>query len=473
MKQSFETVLNYFQQICVIPHGSGNTAGIRQWCLDTANALGLDAYADEPGNVIIRKPASAGYEAHPGVILQGHMDMVCAKLPDCPKNMETEGLDLIRDDAAGILYADGTTLGADDGVAVAYAFAVLADNTLPHPKLTVIITVDEETGMDGATGLAPAELTGQYLINIDSEEEGVLTVGCAGGVRNHLHFPCETAEVTGTAVRFTVSGLTGGHSGAEIHKPLLNANLAALEILRAVKTPFSLAAFSGGVRDNVIPTECSAELITNSGDTVREEIEAAFAALKRNNPQETGMALAVSQTEGYTCTALTADAAAKLLDTLSVLPNGVQQMNEALGMPQTSLNLGVFSLNGGEMQVDALVRSGVNAEKYVLADTLKAIAENAGGTAERSGDYAAWEYKPGTALERTAAEVFAAQYGKVPEIVTIHAGLECGILSAKAPQLECISIGPDIPDIHTPRERLPLDSAERTWEYLLALLKAL
>ena len=473
MKQSFEAVLNCFQQICAVPHGSGNTAKIRKWCLDTANALGLEAHADETGNVIIRKPASAGYEAHPGVILQGHMDMVCAKLPDCPKNMETEGLDLIRDDAAGILYADGTTLGADDGIAVAYAFAVLADDTLPHPPLTVVITVDEETGMDGATGLAPEALTGQYLINIDSEEEGVFTVGCAGGVRSHLHFPCETAETAGTGVRFTVSGLTGGHSGAEIHKPLLNANLAVLEILRSVKEPFSLAALSGGVRDNVIPTECTAELITNNADKVTGEIEDAFAALKQKHPQEMGIALTVSRTEGYSCRALTAEAAAKLLDTLSKLPNGVQQMNEALGMPQTSLNLGIFSLSGGVMQVDALIRSGVNTEKYALAETLSAIAEKAGGTAEQSGDYAAWEYKPGTALERTAAEVYAAQYGKAPEIVTIHAGLECGILSAKAPQLECISIGPDILDIHTPRERLLLDSAERTWEYLLALLKAL
>lgn len=466
-----ESVYQYFSEFAQIPHGSGNTEGIRRWCLKTAEKLGLAAYADQAGNVIIRKPASAGYEDHPGVILQGHMDMVCAKLPDCKKNMETEGLDLIWDEQ--YLRADGTTLGADDGIAVAYAFAVLADDAIAHPPLTVILTVDEETGMDGATALSPEALTGKYLINIDSEEEGVFTVGCAGGIRSHLHFPSETGEAAGTRITVQISGLTGGHSGAEIHKPLLNANTAMLSLLRAVQIPFALAALSGGVRDNVIPTECTAALITAEPEQVRREITAALDAVKTAYPQETGISLDIREESGVSCTALTAAATETLLDTLSKLPNGVQKMDEALHMPETSLNLGVFSLEQGVLTVNALIRSVINAEKYALAETLRQIAENAGGTAELSGDYAAWEYHPGTALEQNAAAVYEKQYGKAPEIVTIHAGLECGILSAKAPALEYISIGPDIPDIHTPRERLVLDSAARTWKFLLALLAAL
>ena len=463
------TVYKYFSELAAIPHGSGNTEGIRRWCLETAKRLHIDAYADETGNVIMKKAASAGYENHPEVILQGHMDMVCAKLPDCKKDMETEGLDLIWD--GDYLRADGTTLGGDDGIAVAYAFAVLEDDALVHPPLTVIITVDEETGMDGATGLSPDALTGKYLINLDSEEEGVFTVGCAGGVRNHLHIPCKTAQMTGTKLTFTVSGLTGGHSGAEIHKSLLNANLAVLDILRTIPAGYGLCAFAGGVRDNVIPTECTAALI--AAHAPEAEIRAAFEMLRQKHPQETGMTLEITAESAYSGEALTADSTANLLDILAQLPNGVQKMNETLHMPETSLNLGIFALTNGVMHVDALIRSGVNAEKYALSEKLTALAGQAGGASEQSGDYSAWEYKPDTALERTAAEVFKAQYGKAPEIVTIHAGLECGILTAKAPQLEAISIGPDLLDIHTPRERLSIASAARTWDFLLALLAAL
>ena len=464
------SVYNYFTELAAIPHGSGNTAGIRRWCLETAKRLHIEAYADETGNVIMKKPASAGCEDHPGVILQGHMDMVCAKLPDCRKNMETEGLDLVWD--GDFLRADGTTLGGDDGIAVAYAFAVLEDDAIVHPPLTVILTVDEETGMDGATGLSPDTLTGKYLINIDSEAEGVFTVGCAGGVRSHLRFPCEMQTVTGTKLTLTVNGLTGGHSGAEIHKPLVNANLAVLELLRSLPAGYCLCELAGGVRDNVIPTECTASLTAPDPDAAEQAVRAAFEKLRQANPQETGMALQLSSESG-TFEVMTADSTAKLVQVLSQLPNGVQKMNEILHMPETSLNLGIFSLTDGVMQADALIRSGINAEKYALADRLRAIAEQAGGTASQSGDYAAWEYKPDTELERKAAAVFTAQYGKAPVIETIHAGLECGILTAKAPHLEAISIGPDLLDIHTPRERLSIASAARTWDLLLGILRVL
>lgn len=468
-----QAVFRYFSELAAIPHGSGNTAQIRAWVLDTAKRLHLDAYADEAGNVIIRKAASHGLETHPTVILQGHMDMVCAKLPDCRKDMETEGLTLCRDEE--YLFAEGTTLGGDDGIALAYAFAILEDDSLPHPPLTVIFTVDEETGMDGAAALSPEALDGTYLINLDSEEEGIFTVGCAGGVRVHLHYPADVRLCSGTKLRLTLSGLIGGHSGAEIHKPLLNANLAMLRLLSAPSIHTHLCAFRGGVRDNVIPTDCTAALILSPADTesVCDAIARELGAIRAEYPNETGLTLQIERLADAEETALTEDATECLLAQLSLLPNGVQAMNPHLHMPETSLNLGIMLLDGGVFHVDALIRSGTDTDKAALAQTLRGYAEAAGGTATESGNYPAWEYVPDTALEAAAVQVFRRVYGKEPVIQTIHAGLECGILAAKAPQLQCISIGPDLLDIHTPRERLHLASAKRTWEFLLALLKSL
>lgn len=473
-----QAVFYYFTELAAIPHGSGNLDGIRKWALNTAEKLHLDAHADSAGNVIIRKAASPGYEDHPGVMLQGHLDMVCAKLPDCKKNMETEGLDLIWGDE--YLSAEGTTLGGDDGIAVAYAFAVLADDAIPHPPLTVILTADEETGMDGASGLAPAELTGQYLINIDSEAEGVFTVGCAGGVRVYLDIPVQKESRTGTRITVSVSGLIGGHSGADIDKKRINANVLMRYLLcslhmRLPQNGFCIADWQGGERDNVIPAECTAVLTAADADVslITGIMTQEFAVYKTAYPDETGARLDIRTESGITADALTAESTANLLKQLSRLPNGVQEMQPELQMPETSLNLGVMSLRGGKMHVTALIRSGKNAKKTALADTLCTYAEEAGGTAAVSGDYPAWEYRSGTQLETAAAEVYTQMYGKQPVIETIHAGLECGILAAKSPQLECISIGPDLLDIHTPRERLSIPSAQRTFQFLLKLLRAL
>ncbi len=467
-----EAVFRYFSELSAIPHGSGNTDGIRAWLLSCAEKLAIQAESDNAGNVIMRKEASPGYASHPRVILQGHMDMVCAKLPDCSKNMETEGLDLVWDDA--FLSAEGTTLGGDDGIALAYALAVLESDDIPHPPLTAVFTVDEETGMDGANALSPAALDGKYLVNLDSEEEGIITVGCAGGIRVHLHYPIILQPAEGTAIRLSVSGLTGGHSGAEIHKPLLNANLIMLRLLQNTGVVFRLSGFDGGLRDNVIPTECEAELICSPDDaeklcaTLTNEAE----KIRLENAHETGFSLRIETVQPFG-QALSAEATENLLRQLAMLPNGVQATDPKLHMPQTSLNLAIFKLHENLFEVDALLRSSVNSERLALAERLCKLAENAGGSAETSGSYPAWEYLPDTELERRASSAYRTLTGKAPVIQTIHAGLECGILAAKAPQLECISIGPDLLDIHTPRERLSLASAKLTWDWLLAILKAL
>ena len=466
-------VFRYFEAISRIPRGSGNTAGIRAWCLQTAESLGISAHADAAGNVILRKDASKGFEHHPGVILQGHLDMVCAKLPDCAKNMDTEPVDLIW--TADTLTADGTTLGGDDGIAIAYAFSLLESDSIAHPPLTVILTADEETGMDGASGLSPDELTGKMLINLDSEDEGVFTVGCAGGVRVHLHIPLKKETGSGTKMTLRLTGLTGGHSGSEIHKPLLNANKVMARLLSALPPDYSLHALRGGVRDNVIPTECTAELCTDSKNTddFRKILEHELEAIRQDFPAETGMTLQIDTNADVQAELLSPEGTQKLLCFLNALPNGVQSLDKRLGLPQTSLNLGILELQGDMLAAQYLVRSSSNAEKAELAEKLHHLCEQAGGSWYDSGSYPAWEYQPDTALEQTAVSVFRQLYGKNPSVETIHAGLECGILAAKAPGLECISIGPDLSDVHTPRETLSIPSAARTWEFLTALLKAI
>ncbi|MCQ2418091.1 MAG: beta-Ala-His dipeptidase [Oscillospiraceae bacterium] len=469
---NLQAVYRYFTQIAAVPHGSGNTGRIREWILQTAKALSLEAYADAAGNVIIHKQASEGCENSPAVILQGHMDMVCAKDADCRKDMATEGLDLVWDEE--FLSADGTTLGGDDGIAIAYAFAILEDDSIVHPPLTAVFTVDEETGMEGAAGLAPDALEGKYLINIDSEQEGVFTVGCAGGIRVHMAYPVERETMQGTVIKAVLYGLQGGHSGTEIHKKRLNANTAMWSLLQRIGKNFHLIHWNGGVRDNVIPTECTVELMVQ--DTGAKEmvsaLETAFAAMQKNHPEETAMAYRISQDASRQAFVLTAECTENLLSRLAQLPDGVQEMNPLLHMPETSLNLGVSTLDVQTFNVDALVRSGSNQKKRQLAEKLKQMAENAGGKAAFSGEYPAWEYVPNTALEQTAVRVFEQQYHKKPVIETIHAGLECGILLSKAPHLECISIGPDLLDIHTSRERMRLQSCENVWKFLLALLQA-
>ena len=468
-----EPVFRYFSAVSAIPRGSGNTAGIQEWCLDTAAKLGITAYADNSGNVILKKSAAPGYESHTPVILQGHLDMVCAKLPDCPVCMDTEPPKLIWGEE--YISADGTTLGGDDGIAVAYAFALLEQDDIPHPQLTIILTNDEETGMDGASGLSPDELTGKMLINLDSENEGVMTVGCAGGVRVHLTVPFPSGAVSGTLLTLKLHGLTGGHSGTEIHKRLLNANIVMRDLLTAIRSPFRIAEWNGGMRDNVIPTDCTASLFCGRADKddICRSVLSELSRLLTDYPAESDAKLEIRSQDDASGTGLTAQAAASFLRFMQKLPNGVTAMNSSLNMPETSLNIGIASLRSGTAQVDALIRSSINSEKDALTKRLIRIAESSGGTAELSGSYPAWEYRPDTELEQTAVRVFKKLYGTEPKTEIIHAGLECGILCAKKPGLQCISIGPDLFDVHTPRERLSIASAARTWEYLLALLSAL
>ena len=468
-------VFQYFEQICAIPHGSGNTKAISDYLVGFAKEHGLEFCQDELNNVIIFGKGTCGMEDHAPVIIQGHMDMVCEKDEDCPINMDTDGLDVTHDGA--YVFARGTTLGGDDGIAVAFALALLADKNIPHPPLEVVITVDEETGMEGATGIDLSQLKGRTLINIDSEEEGIFTVSCAGGARGTITMPVTRRAVYGPCVRLTVEGLQGGHSGVEIHKNRANANKVMGELLSRIQKlmPLCLTKFSGGSKDNAIPRSCSVTLVAMGSHIDRingvcDELEKEIKE-KYDEPE---VRIYGDDVDAFGGNALPTDLSAKVIALLCAAPNGVQAWSKDIdGLVQTSLNLGVALLEKEQLRLTFAVRSSVNQEKRELLEQLAKLADFNDAQYSEMGDYPAWEYRKDSDLRDTMVAVYREMFGKEPEVVAIHAGLECGILSDKLPGLDCVSIGPEMHDIHTSRERLGIASTKRTWEFVLEVLKRL
>ena len=468
------SVFGYFEEICAIPHGSRNTKAISDYLVDFAKEHDLRYIQDSSNNVIIFQEGTAGYEDHAPVILQGHMDMVCEKDADCPLDMAVDGLDITHDEEC--VFARGTTLGGDDGIAIAYALALLADKSIPHPPLEVIITVDEEIGMLGAAAIDLSKLNGRTLINLDSEEEGVFTVSCAGGATATINLPVERRAVYGPCIRLTVDGLQGGHSGAEIHKNRANANKIMGEFMSRIQQlmPLCLTAFSGGSKDNAIPRSCQAtmvamginlERINEIAETLQSEVRAQY-----DEPEATVQAFDVDALGGN---ALTTECTAKVIGLLCATPNGVQAMSQEMPeLVQTSLNLGIAKL-GTAMSLTFSVRSSVNNEKQELLSRLAELAKFYDASYSQMGEYPAWEYKQDSRLRELMVETYTRMFGKEPLVLAIHAGLECGLLGDKLTGLDCVSIGPQMHDIHTSRERLEIESTKRTWEFLLEILKAL
>jgi dipeptidase D len=457
-----------------MPHGSGNTKIISDYLVKFAQEQGLEYIQDELNDVIIFVPGTCGMEDHTPVIIQGHMDMVCEKDADCPINMDTDGLDITHDGA--YVFANGTTLGGDDGIAVAFAMALAADKSIPHPPLELVITVDEETGMFGAAGIDLSMLKGRMLLNIDSEEEGIFTVSCAGGARSTIHMPVQRKAVYGPAIRLVVGGLQGGHSGVEIHKNRANANKVMGEFMGRIleKMPLCLVSFVGGSKDNAIPRTCEVHAVAlgmelESINTIAAELQAEIRA----NYAEPEATIEAFNSDALGGNAISAEETAKLVRLLREVPNAIQAMSDKIpGLVQTSLNLGVAKL-GEEFTLTWSVRSSVNQEKQDLLAKLRSIAENYGGSYSQVGEYPAWEYKEDSVLRDTMVKVYTDMYNKAPEVVAIHAGLECGLLGEKLPGLDAVSIGPEMHDIHTSREKLGIASTKRTWEFVLEVLKAL
>ncbi len=443
-----ERVLHYFEEICAIPHGSGDTDRISDYCVSVAQNLGLDVSKDALNNVIIKKPASKGYESHEPVIIQGHLDMVCEKDADCDLDFSTDGLRLGVD--GDWIYAKGTTLGGDDGIAVAMALAVLEDETLPHPPIEAVFTTDEETGMYGAEGIDVSGLNGKLLLNIDSECEGILTVSCAGGARAEIQIPLSTTPNTLPCKRIVFRGLQGGHSGVEIDKGRINADVLMGQFFKELPDDCRIVDAFGGTKDNAIPSRAEG-IVATPWDL--SQIAAEFAEQHRPDT-DPGLIIEISDAE--TATICYDEASTRRIgEFLTTVPNGIQAMSKNIdGLVQTSLNLGQLRCDNHTLTATFSVRSSVGAEKKELLKKLEVLAAKFGGSFDSHGDYPAWEYKEDSILRDTMIRVYREQYGKEPVVEAIHAGLECGFFCDKIPGLDAVSFGPDMRDIHTPRERL-------------------
>ena len=469
-----ESVFYYFEQLCAIPHGSGNTKLISDYLVDFAKEQNLRYIQDAANNVILFGNATPGYEDHAPVILQGHMDMVCVKDEDCLINLDTDGLDIGHD--GQYVFAKGTTLGGDNGIAVAYALAILADRSIPHPPLEVIITVDEEIGMLGADVIDLSMLKGRTLLNMDSEEEGIFTVACAGGATATIALPTPRHPVYGPCIKLSVEGLQGGHSGVEIHKNLANANKVMGELLSRVREvmPLCLTSLSGGEKDNAIPRSChiTAVMLGMNPEQINDITEQLQKEI-REKYDEPDAVIVGENVDALGGNALSTELTDKVIALLCGAPNGVQKMSSDIdGLVQTSLNLGIANMSE-ELELSFCVRSSVNAEKLELLERLEKLAKMHDAVYSQMGDYPAWEYKAQSHLRDTMVQVYDEMYGKQAQIVAIHAGLECGLLSEKLPGLDCVSVGPEMHDIHTSRERLGIASVKRTWEFILEVLRRL
>ena len=419
---------------------------------------------------------TCGMEDHAPVILQGHMDMVCEKAPDCGKDMTREGLDLAID--GDFVYAKGTTLGGDDGIAVAMALAVLDDESLPHPPIEAVITVDEETGMDGAMGIDVSGVKGRRMLNIDSEDEGVFTVSCAGGARMDCVLPVRREAFAAPVQRITVQGLVGGHSGTEIDKGRGNGVQLMGRVLASVaeETELRLVEVCGGLKDNAIPNASEAVLALREEDlSAAREIAAACEADFRKEYAAADPGVTIALEPAPACEqALTEEATLRVIHFLLLVPNGIAAMSMDIpGLVQTSCNLGIFHVEDGVLTAVSSVRSSVSSQKQMLLVRIDALAQLLGGSLHVTGAYPAWEYRRESPLRDKLAAVYTQQTGKEPKIEAIHAGLECGLFAGQLPGLDCVSFGPDLVDIHTTREKMSISSVQRTWQFLLGALAAL
>ncbi|MBE5961002.1 MAG: aminoacyl-histidine dipeptidase [Lachnospiraceae bacterium] len=473
----YKNVLGYFAEISDIPRGSGDNKRISDYLVAFAKNHNLRYVQDEALNVIIYKDATAGYEAHTPVIIQGHMDMVCVKEEDSNHDFTKDGLELILE--GNILHANKTTLGGDDGIAVAYGLALLADDTIKHPALEILITTDEETGMDGAKALDPSLLKGKHMINVDSEDEGVVLVSCAGGLRVYGELPVRRQEMEGTSLKIVVSGLKGGHSGAEIHKSRTNATLLLARTLMCLSETagYSMVSMKGGEKDNAIPAYAEATILVDaeSAEEVVKKVQELNEVFKKElSSAEPDVNLAVTLGGNEKVNAVHAVDFEKILFVLIQAPNSVQVMSSDIeGLVESSLNLGIFSIDEDKAQYHYALRSSKSSYKQYMTDKLLYLITFLGGECEATNDYPAWEYKKESKFRELFAEVFEKEYGHPCKMEAIHAGLECGLISEKIPDIDIVSIGPDMKDIHSPREQLDVESAIRVYKFLEKLLEAM
>ena len=463
--KSAERVFHYFEEISKIPHGSGETDKIAEYLVNFANERGLFVKRDSANNVIIRKNATRGYTDRPTVIIQGHIDMVLAKTADCKKDLSVEGIEMYRD--GDFLKAVGTTLGGDDGVAVAYALALLESDDIPHPELEIVMTSDEEIGLLGAAALDASELHGKIMLNIDSDDEGIFTAGCAGGMRIDAKIGARTEKKVTDGIKIAISGFKGGHSGSHIRFPHANAIKALGEVIAALGG--EVGALNGGNADNAIPR--NAECVICGVDAAKANAAAKAVIEKYREVEPDG---AYEITEGVEADVYSAEVSRRIAELICEEPNGIVAMSEEIpGQVETSLNMGILECDDTGVTVSFSLRSSKGAKKAELATRVTKIAESKGAECDAHGAYPGWEYRKESPLRDTICEVYKKMYGKDAKVVTIHAGLECGIFSDKIEGLDCISMGPNARDIHTTEERLSISSTARVWEFLKEVLKSI
>lgn len=464
-----------FETICGIPHGSGNTSAIVDYCVRFAEERGLSWYRDAANNLVIRKPASPGYENSESIILQGHTDMVCEKNPDVDFDFTKDGIKLIVD--GDTLRADGTTLGGDNGIAVAMCLAILDDKTLAHPPLEVLLTADEEIGMLGAFDFDCSQLTGHKLINLDSEYEGVLMCSCAGGANAYSRIPVQRENAELELIELEISGLTSGHSGVEIDKGRANSNVLMARLLHglAEKVDYRLVKLDGGSRETAIASKSVAVIGVMDGgtETALAEVEKLGVVFKKEYATtEPAMVVAAKAGTRETVNALTAADTALAQQVLLALPDSVQAMSMDMpGLVQTSLNFGILRLEETELFFANTVRSSMTTQKRWVLAQVEAIVSLAGGKTEVSGDYPGWSYNPHSVVKDTILRVYRELFGKEATVEAVHAGIECGLFADSIQDLDCVSIGPDMGDVHTPREHLSISSSARTYQLLCKVLQ--
>ena len=466
-----ERVFHYFEEICNIPHPSYHEEKISAYLVDFAKAHNLEYYQDDLYNVIMIKEASEGMENAAPIILQGHMDMVAEQDDDCKKDMLTEGLDLEIVD--GFVTAKGTTLGGDDGIAVAMALAILEDEELKHPRIEVIITVSEEVGMEGAAGIDVSMLKGRKLLNLDSEEEGHFLAGCAGGCRVDVEFPVKKESLKGALVSIEVKNCTGGHSGAEIDKGRANASYVANRVLAAglEAGEVCIVDLVGGTKDNAIPRATSAKVVTTPAAI--EAMTKGAAAIKNEfaitDPE---MEIVITNEGNVVVDGVNAAQSERFIQLLQCMPNGVQTMSHDIeGLVETSLNLGILNVLDDEIKYSCSLRSSVDSAKNALIRKVLMVAKAFGCQTSIHGEYPAWEYLRESSFRDEMVKIYTDMYGEAPIVETIHAGVECGLLASKLPGLDAVSIGPEMYDIHTPKERLSIASTERVYNYVRKVIE--
>ena len=468
-------VFQYFEELSGIPRGSKKEEKVSEYLANFGRSRGLETIQDEALNVIIKKEATVGYEDVPTIILQGHMDMVWEKNLDTKFDFETEGLNLEID--GDFIKAKGTTLGADNGIAVAFTLAVLDSSDIPHPKLEVLITSDEETGMSGAIALDGGLLEGKHLFNIDTEEEGEIYVSCAGGNRTTVTVPVVyTTTPNSKFYNISIRGLFGGHSGVEIHMQRGNSNKIMGRILMAIseEIEINLVEINGGSKTNAIPREGDSVIGVNSKDI--QKLEEIITKIKKDLLEEQRVSdpkLKITLTEVETTPkTMDAESTKKVINMIYLYPNGVQRMSlDIEGLVETSLNLGVVTTEKSGVVLQSAIRSSVDASKTQLTKEVEILARVVGADFEQGATYPAWKYNPNSKLQEMALEVHKKTTGKKAGIKAIHAGLECGLLGEKLPDCDMISFGPNMFDVHTPEEKLSISSTENVWNFFLNLLK--